>query len=66
MQTMEQVLKWNKLRLPLIPDKTPHESLEHYSLHYPELATATVGERTVIEDKNVVEYEVQETLGTKG
>lgn len=54
-----------KLELPLIPDRTPQESLDHYSITYPELATATTGQMVIGEDGKIT-YEVKETLGTKG
>lgn len=59
------VWKAKKIDLPLLPDKTPQESLDHYSLTYPELATASTGQM-VVDPAGRITYEIKETLGTKG
>lgn len=67
-QDLTVVLKIEKdgTELPLIAGTTPQQSLEHYSMHRPELATATVGEATPDLKNNKLIYSVKSTLGTKG
>jgi len=63
---LKAYLDHNGQELPLLPGTTPQQSLDHYSLTYPELATATIGEAETDVENNKIVYEVNETLGTKG
>ena len=66
-QELSVVLKLeNGTELPLPPGFTPQQALDHYSLTYPELATATVGEAVPDTAANKLVYKVTKTLGTKG
>lgn len=72
-QQQKVVLQWkededdkgNGLRLDAIPGMSPQEMLNHYSMTYPEMATATIGEAKKGKD-NIIVYPVTSTLGTKG
>lgn len=52
--------------LPIPAGLTPQQALDHHSLTYPELTTATVGAGSVDTTLNKIVYNVSETLGTKG
>lgn len=63
------VMKEGRNDKPLIlddpdPNMSTGEVLSHYSAHYPEFTTATVGKPKVEDDAFV--YEIETTVGTKG
>ncbi len=67
-QELQQVLRIekDKRELPIAAGQTAQEALDHYSLTYPELATATVGDAVPDAKQNKLIYKVTQTLGTKG
>lgn len=66
-QELKVVLKLKDgTELPLLPGTTPQQSLDHHSLTYPELATATVGAAENDTAHGKLVYNITQTLGTKG
>lgn len=66
---IQKVLVWKQKgkkdkELPAIPNLSPDEMLEHYSLTHPELATATFKDLGIVNGRYI--YEINETLGEKG
>lgn len=63
---VKRVFMWDgeKLEDPN-PSLAPDEVMGFYSMRYPGMTTATIGQPTV-NKKGELEFEIEQTLGTKG